>query len=149
MTYKPLDYWMICDRCGARYRRSEMREEWTGLWVCTRGCWEPRHPQDFVEGTEDKTTVPVARPDVAQTIGETTVSVSAAKDAKSITLVSASGMEENDPVGITLDDGTVFWTFLTADQAANVITINDGLWSAATSGNTVYKPSTNNETWVD
>lgn len=62
--YIPKDYFMICDRCGARYRRSQMREEWTGLWVCTRGCWEKQHPQDFVEGIEDIQTVPVSRPDV-------------------------------------------------------------------------------------
>lgn len=26
--------WAICDRCGFKYRRSQLRKEWTGLLVC-------------------------------------------------------------------------------------------------------------------
>jgi len=148
MTYIPKDYWMICDRCGGQYRRSGMREEWTGLWVCTRGCWEPRHPQDFVTGVEDDTTVPVSRPDVAQTMGTTTLSSSASQYAKSISVTSASGLSEDDAIGVALDNGTVFWSYIT-DVTGTTVTIGSALHGAAASGNTVYLPSINSENWSD
>jgi hypothetical protein len=51
--YIPGDNWNTCDRCGFERRVSEMREEWTGLQVCSDTCWEPRHPQDFLRVRED------------------------------------------------------------------------------------------------
>lgn len=52
----------ICDRCGFRYRSSELRKEWTGLRVCSYD-FEARHPQDFVRGVPDRQNVPWARPE--------------------------------------------------------------------------------------
>jgi len=62
MTYIPGDFWRICDRCGRRFRQSETLKTWDGLWVC-KNDWEPRHPQDFVTGREDKQSVPEPRPE--------------------------------------------------------------------------------------
>ncbi len=42
----------ICDRCGFKYKASELKQTWDGLYVCEKD-WEPRHPQDFVRGVED------------------------------------------------------------------------------------------------
>lgn len=56
------DYWMICDRCGFKRRRSQMQKTWDGLWVCPED-FETRHPQDYVKGVVDKQSVPVARPE--------------------------------------------------------------------------------------
>ena len=42
-----------CQRCGFNHRNSGIKLEWTGLRVC-RECWEPRHPQDFVQGIADR-----------------------------------------------------------------------------------------------
>jgi hypothetical protein len=145
--YIAKDYWMKCDRCGARYRKSQMREEWTGLWVCTRGCFEQRHPQDFVEGVEDIQTVPVARPDVANKYGSTTLNGAVAKGATSITLTSVSGLVENDPMGIVLDDGIVHWTFIDT-LTLTVATLPVPMPGAAASGNVVYLPSLDNEKWT-
>jgi hypothetical protein len=62
MTYIPGNHWMICDRCGFKYRRSEMRKEWNGAWVCEAD-FEPRHPQDYmVRGRKDNQRPPVVRP---------------------------------------------------------------------------------------
>ena len=58
--YIPGNYWMICDRCGFKTRRSDMRKTWDNLWVC-KDDWEPRHPQDFVKAKYDRQRVPVAR----------------------------------------------------------------------------------------
>lgn len=64
--FKPGDYWMICDRCGFKYRQSQMKKEWTGSIVCT-DCWEPRHPQEFVRGRKDTIAPPAdwVRPEVS------------------------------------------------------------------------------------
>lgn len=55
----------ICDRCGFKKHNDELRKEWTGLRVCRSGCWEPRHPQDFVQGVPDKQNPPWVRPEAA------------------------------------------------------------------------------------
>ena len=58
------DYNAICDRCGSKFKFSDLKLEWDGLYVCTaNGCWEPRQPQDYVKGVRDDMAVPVSRPD--------------------------------------------------------------------------------------
>ena len=123
-----------------------MRQEWTGQWV-HKDVWNPRHPQDYVKSiTEDPSVFP-SFPDVEQVIGETTLRGGHAKFAKSITLTAISGLAEDDPIGIVLDNGTVHWSFLTADPIGSVAIIREGIPYAAASGNVVYLPSLNNESW--
>ena len=62
--FKEGDYNAICDRCGFKYKASELRMTWDGLFVCPKD-WEPRHPQDFVRGVPDKQSVAIARPEQA------------------------------------------------------------------------------------
>ena len=58
------DWNAICDRCGSKFKFSQLKLEWDGLYVCTaNGCWEPRQPQDYVKGVMDNMAVPVSRPD--------------------------------------------------------------------------------------
>jgi len=58
------DYNAICDRCGSKFKFSQLKLEWDGLYVCTaNGCWEARQPQDYVKGVRDDMAVPVSRPD--------------------------------------------------------------------------------------
>ena len=42
----------ICDECGKKFKFSQLKKRWDGLFVCERE-WEPRHPQDFVKGIRD------------------------------------------------------------------------------------------------
>lgn len=56
------DWNAICDRCGEKFKASELKETWDGLMVCSKD-WEPRHPQDMIKGVEDDSSVPWARPD--------------------------------------------------------------------------------------
>lgn len=60
--YIPGDPWLICDECGFKYRRSEMKKWWDGFMVCEKD-YEPRHPQEFVRGKADKVSFPDSRPD--------------------------------------------------------------------------------------
>lgn len=70
--YIPGDWWVICERCGFRYRKSEMRKEWTGLLVCAKNCWEPRHPQDFLRAVLESQPDPefINPPNDASQIGQ-------------------------------------------------------------------------------
>jgi hypothetical protein len=52
--YEAGDHWVECMRCGFDVRESNSKREWNGLIVC-EGCWDPRHPQDFVRGRRDDT----------------------------------------------------------------------------------------------
>lgn len=61
--YRPGDFNRICDRCGLKRKASETQEEWNGLIVCSDGCFEERHPQDFVRGRHDEQRVYKPRPD--------------------------------------------------------------------------------------
>lgn len=61
----------ICDRCGWKYKNTQLRLEWTGLRTCcgpgTNQCWEARHPQDFVKGVVDRQNPPWVRPEGTDT----------------------------------------------------------------------------------
>lgn len=59
--YAPGDWNVICDRCGFKYKASQLRETWDGLRVCSKD-WEPRQPQDYVRGVRDNQAVPWTRP---------------------------------------------------------------------------------------
>jgi len=114
-----------------------MKKEWTGLWVC-KACWEPRHPQDSVKGVKDHQSVPVSRPAINTALSSITLGANAAKDATSLTVSDATNIHQYDGIIIILDDGTAFSTFVTAAPVGTTVTINNGLYGAAASGNTVY-----------
>lgn len=134
---------MVCDVCGFHYRRSQMKQRWDKAWVCHKD-WEPRHPQDFVRGVKEKINVPVARPDSTDFTNSTTLTANAAKDAFTITVASTTDIADGYSIGIVLDnvildgDETIHWTTVDGDPAALVVTLTEGLISAAASGNTVY-----------
>ena len=52
----------ICDECGKKYKFSELKLRWDGLYVCERE-WEIRQPQDYLKGIADHMSVPVSRPE--------------------------------------------------------------------------------------
>lgn len=58
--YKHGDNNAICDRCGFKYKASQLKLEWTGYYVCPK-CWEPRHPQDGIRAKKDDQTPDVIR----------------------------------------------------------------------------------------
>jgi hypothetical protein len=67
---------VICDRCGFKFKSSDLHKTWNGLWVCQRD-WEPRHPQDFVKGVLDNQRAPLSRPEApdAFTVGATALTM--------------------------------------------------------------------------
>lgn len=59
--YKSGDYNAACDRCGRKFKASELRLTWDGLRVC-QADWEPRHSQERVRASKDDQSVPWSRP---------------------------------------------------------------------------------------
>lgn len=53
---------VVCDRCGFKFKNTDLRDEWTGYKVCSE-CWDPRHPQDFVRAKPDNKPLPWTRPE--------------------------------------------------------------------------------------
>lgn len=64
--YRHGSWLAVCHRCGFEYLAHQLAKEWTGLRVCcgpgTNGCFEPRHPQDFVRGKADRQAPPWTSP---------------------------------------------------------------------------------------
>jgi hypothetical protein len=131
------DHWLVCEICGFDYRKSQMQQTWDGKWVCEKD-WEPRHPQDFVTGVPDNQAVQVARPDTTDTFNYTTMSVAAVSGVTSVSIGISATLKSGDGLGIKLDDDTLFWTYLTADQVLTVCALGSPLPSAAAAGNDVY-----------
>ena len=65
--YDSGDWLIICDSCGTKVRASQTRQRWDGFQVCP-GCFEQRHPQDFVRASADKISVPFTRPQPARDV---------------------------------------------------------------------------------
>ena len=64
-SWKSGDWWAICDQCGRKGYASQMTKRWDGRMVHTNpdmGCFETRHPQDFVRSRPDSQRVPWTRP---------------------------------------------------------------------------------------
>ncbi len=83
----------ICDRCGFKFKQYDLIEEWTGNMVCAQ-CYEPRHPQDFLQGVPDDPSVAWNRPD---TEGDTNTT-----DINGNTIATVNGIEEFGDASKTL-----------------------------------------------
>ena len=51
----------ICDVCGFKFKLTQLRKRWDGLWVCDQD-WEMRHPMDFIRGRKESFDLPVTKP---------------------------------------------------------------------------------------
>jgi len=142
------DWNVICDRCGKSRKASDCRYTWDELFVCSDKCWEPRQQQDFVVGIPDHQSVPIARPDVENAMGSTTVLTTATRNATSIDITSISGLVDDDPIGIEMDGGAMHWTFINGTPAGNTVILGSYLPLQATAGNEVLLPSLDNETHI-
>lgn len=59
-VYIPGDYYLLCDICGFKKRRSEVQKNWQGLMVCSED-FEERQPLDFLRASGDQQNVEDAR----------------------------------------------------------------------------------------
>jgi hypothetical protein len=63
-AYRHGDHLATCDRCGRKFYASQLRQEWTGLRVCSDD-WDARHSQDLKRGRAERPGVPFARLPIA------------------------------------------------------------------------------------
>ena len=112
----------ICDRCGFRYKYTQLRKEWTGFFVCSE-CYEPKEPQlDPVPHTADPEALRNPRPQVPSSLvaGEgvvRTIDVNSMMTTTGDSIGSAFSMDaatgevgtvtttQNVPVNIATPDG--------------------------------------------
>ena len=100
------DYNGICDSCGQKFKFSQLKLRWDGLYVCTvNRCFEIRQPQDYVRGVMDRQAVPISRPDAPpvfiqdETVTETPViSLSFIKSLLKSLAVSVSSLAVIIPI---------------------------------------------------
>lgn len=61
LYYKKNDANAICDVCGQKFKLSQLRKRWDGLWVCKQD-FEYRHPQEYIKARHEQFTLPVIKP---------------------------------------------------------------------------------------
>jgi len=71
-THRISDWLATCDECGFVYYASEMRKRWDGAFV-DDGCFERRHPQDFVQAKKDPFPLTTVRPNVPSEAASNTI----------------------------------------------------------------------------
>lgn len=59
-SWKPGDWWVVCDVCAKQTRASSIKKRWDGLLVCPDD-FEMRHPQDLIKVRKEDTSVPFSR----------------------------------------------------------------------------------------
>lgn len=84
--YLPGAWDAYCSMCGRKMKSSMLVKNWQGMYRCPEHN-EPRQPQDFVHGVEDKMTVPWA-----QTLGVS---------SKDILMCTPSGMTARSGIAMS------------------------------------------------
>ena len=124
-NWKPGDHWVDCQRCGFHVRESNARREWSGAVVC-EGCFDFRHPQDFVRaGTDDTAAKGLVRsesPDEFGTHEDTPFCPPNARAGIAIAGCAIAGWIAETPIGDTggyqinpADSGSPYSTFDISD----------------------------------
>lgn len=137
-NYRPGSFWREDDRSGFAVRAERTRKEWTGLIVADR-LWEPRQPQDLVQGVQDQQAVPEPRP-IPPPIwtGPLFAQLTQAAAIGDLVLYvnSVSPFSIGDDIYVMLDSGDNYWTVVIGVGAAS-IEIAAGLPGSAASGNQI------------
>lgn len=134
LHYNGGEWYRICDRTGFKIRDVGTKKEWNGLIVRNQS-WEPRQPQDFVQGVADDQSVTEPRPrQVNQFIGPLTTVTTAPLVIGSIVvhLESSLRMLIGDNLWIMMDNGVVMSTFISSVPDTFTVHISPAMvWPAA------------------
>lgn len=128
------EWYRICDRTGFKIRDVSTKKEWNGLIVRNES-WEPRQPQDLVQGVADDQSVVEPRPRQTNTfIGPLTTVTTApvALNALVVPLESSLRMAIGDTLWIMMDNGVVMVTNISSVPDTFTVHISPGMaWPAA------------------
>ena len=75
---------------------------------------------------------------VANTFYQTDLDADEASGQTVLSVTSTANMTNGNPIGIVLDDNTLFWSTISSFVTNDTVTIGDALTGAAASGNVVY-----------
>jgi len=108
--YKHGDNNVICDRCGFKYKASQLKREWNGLYTCPFD-WEPRHPQDLIKSKHDDQRPSLSRPGAEDIFIPAVPFANAGLDQNVLVLdlVQLDGSLSYDPDGLPI---TYLWSQL-------------------------------------
>lgn len=90
-------YNVICDVCGFKFKNTELKKRWDGLWVC-KDDWETRHPLDFYKPRNDTHTLPYTRPEPSDGV--------ASGYPHGYRLVQETGDTGSPPIGLLTQEDT-------------------------------------------
>jgi hypothetical protein len=108
--YVPGDWYFLDDRTGFKTRAGRARLMWDG-YVTSGTHWNPRQPQDMVQGVRDEQAPPWTRPRQVNefTVVASYVTAPSAFGSTSMAIQSAFGMSVGDLCQVPLDNtGTLF-----------------------------------------
>lgn len=108
------DWNVICERTGMKFPRKDVYREWTGLWV-HKDVVNLRPAQDYVKSIPDDPAVEPVFPSIVQAVGETTVSSDVEIWTDRVYLTSVGDVNDQDPIGIVMDNGATHWSFVEGD----------------------------------
>lgn len=136
-------WYRICDRTGFKIRDTCTKKEWNNRIVREQS-WEPRQPQDFVQGIADDQTVVDARPrqlnEFQGPLGTTIMNPSPA-GAEFIVVQSTVRMVPTDVLAIMLDTGENFYVQVGDVLNNNLLKLALPLPYSVSSGNVVIDTS--------
>ena len=115
--FKSGDYNAICDRCGFKFKASELKKTWDGFMVCSAD-FEPRHIADFIKGPRASVPLPWTRPEATDRYIEAVVDIPYTAGGSTITdfvltdyITPTTGpIIINIPEGVTIDGSFSFGT---------------------------------------
>lgn len=99
--------------------------------------WNRRQATIFTKFQVEKYSISSTGDDVANTYVDTTLAFSEPLGETVLEVVSTSGFNVADNIGIELDDRTRQWTTIVSVDSATQVTVTDALTAAAGAGNTV------------
>ena len=121
--YRSGTYNGICDRCGSKFKFSDLKLEWDGLYVCTaNGCWEPRQPQDYVKGVRDDMSVPVSRPDQPNVFTDTIYATVNSNSLLNLAIIRVKSILESVTSSVTII--TSLYPKSTSQKVVNTFALN-------------------------
>jgi hypothetical protein len=120
--YVPGDWYFLDDRTGFKTRAARAKLRWDG--VMTSGThWDPRQPQDMVQGVRDEQAPPWTRTRQRNqfTVVASYVTALSARGSHSMTIQSSQGFSLGDLCQVPLDGSGNLFQFRISAIAGNVI----------------------------
>ena len=116
-----------------------MIKAWQGEGI---GLWTKRDAALFLEYDETEYLIGPTGDNATSSWVKTEIATAADKTDSTITVDDDEDISDGDYIGIKLDDGTLQWTTVDGDPAANVITLDDALTDDSAVDSHVYAYTT-------